>query len=46
MTAHEQIAELARLRALQDGALNRGDISEAMRLNREIITLTKRMERT
>jgi len=46
MTAHEQIVELARLRHLQDAALTKGDTPEAIRLGRQIITLTKRMERT
>ena len=44
MTA-QQIAELARLRNLQDAALTRGDTPLALAIGREITSLTKRMER-
>ena len=44
MTPHNAIAELARLRNLQDAALNRGDTPTAIKIGRDITNLTKRME--
>ena len=44
MTPHAAIAELARLRNLQDAALNRGDTPLAIQIGRGITNLTKRME--
>ena len=44
MTPHAAIAELARLRDLQDAALARGDTPTAIKLGRDITRLTKAME--
>ena len=44
MTPTAAIAELARLRDLQDAALNKGDTPEAIKIGRDITTLTKQME--
>ena len=43
MTA-QLIAELARLRNLQDAALTRGDTPKAIAIGRDITNLTRRME--
>ena len=44
MTPTAAIAELARLRNLQDAALTRGDTPTAIKIGRDITNLTKRME--
>ena len=44
MTPHAAIAELARLRDLQDAALARGDTPLAIKIGRDITNLTRRME--
>ena len=44
MTPHAAIAELARLRGLQDAALTRGDTPTAIKIGRDITNLIKRME--
>ena len=44
MTPHAAIAELARLRNLQDAALTRGDTPTAIKIGRDITNLTRRME--
>ena len=44
MTLTAAIAELARLRNLQDAALQQGDTPEAIKIGRDITNLTRRME--
>ena len=46
MTPHTAIAELARLRNLQDSALARGDTPTAIKLGRDITNLIKQMDGT
>ena len=44
MTPTAAIAELTRLRNLQDAALTRGDTPTAIKIGRDITNLTRQME--